>query len=95
MSHNDTIIGPGLPHRDAVASVSCVFPVSRRARWPKPYWGKLPKPRYADYLRFKDADGTALDQGGSRCGFPARTRSLGEDVLELQGHGARSFSTCC
>lgn len=25
--------------------------------------GKLPKPRYADYLPFKDADGSTLDQG--------------------------------
>jgi tRNA modification GTPase len=25
--------------------------------------GKLPKPRYADYLPFRDADGSTLDQG--------------------------------
>lgn len=34
--------------------------------------GKLPKPRYADYLPFKDADGSALDQG-LPCGSPAQT----------------------
>lgn len=29
--------------------------------------GKLPKPRYADYLPFRDADGATLDQGIALC----------------------------
>ncbi len=47
--------------------------------------GKLPKPRYADYLPFNDVDGTPLDQG-LRCGSRAELLYR-EDVLELQGHG--------
>lgn len=35
--------------------------------------GKLPKPRYADYLPFRDAAGATLDQA-SRCGSRARIR---------------------
>jgi tRNA modification GTPase len=48
--------------------------------------GKLPKPRYADYLPFKDSDGSALDQGIALW-FPGPNSFTGEDVLELQGHG--------
>ncbi|XPE48882.1 hypothetical protein ACNKHL_22495 [Shigella flexneri] len=47
--------------------------------------GKLPKPRYADYLPFKDADGSVLDQGIALWFRP--NSFTGEDVLELQGHG--------
>lgn len=48
--------------------------------------GKLPKPRYADYLPFKDTDGSVLDQGIALY-FPGPNSFTGEDVLELQGHG--------
>ena len=48
--------------------------------------GKLPKPRYADYLPFRDQDGTSLDQGIALY-FPGPNSFTGEDVLELQGHG--------
>jgi tRNA modification GTPase len=48
--------------------------------------GKLPKPRYADYLPFFDADGSVLDQGIALW-FPNPHSFTGEDVLELQGHG--------
>ena len=48
--------------------------------------GKLPKPRYADYLPFRDADGSTLDQGIALW-FPGPYSFTGEDVLELQGHG--------
>ncbi|MBD2800992.1 tRNA uridine-5-carboxymethylaminomethyl(34) synthesis GTPase MnmE [Xenorhabdus sp. M] len=48
--------------------------------------GKLPKPRYADYLPFRDVDGTVLDQGIALY-FPGPNSFTGEDVLELQGHG--------
>lgn len=50
--------------------------------------GKCPKPRIADYLPFKDADGTALDQGIALY-FKAPHSFTGEDVLELQGHGGQ------
>lgn len=48
--------------------------------------GKCPKPRIADYLPFKDEDGTILDQGIALF-FKAPNSFTGEDVLELQGHG--------
>ncbi|WP_140920593.1 tRNA uridine-5-carboxymethylaminomethyl(34) synthesis GTPase MnmE [Limnobaculum xujianqingii] len=48
--------------------------------------GKIPQPRYADYVPFKDADGSTLDQGIALY-FPGPNSFTGEDVLELQGHG--------
>ncbi|MGP1958828.1 MAG: tRNA uridine-5-carboxymethylaminomethyl(34) synthesis GTPase MnmE [Arsenophonus sp. NC-CH8-MAG3] len=48
--------------------------------------GKLPQPRYADYLSFYDNTGKVLDQGIALY-FPAPNSFTGEDVLELQGHG--------
>lgn len=50
--------------------------------------GKCPKPRMADYLPFKDEDGTTLDQGIALF-FKAPNSFTGEDVLELQGHGGQ------
>lgn len=47
--------------------------------------GKLPKPRYADYLPFK-ANGQVIDQGIALY-FVSPNSFTGEDVLELQGHG--------
>ncbi len=48
--------------------------------------GKVPKPRYAEYLPFRDADQSVLDQGIALY-FPGPNSFTGEDVLELQGHG--------
>ena len=48
--------------------------------------GLLPKPRYAHYGAFKDADGNELDEGLGIF-FPNPHSFTGEDVLELQGHG--------
>ena len=50
--------------------------------------GKCPKPRMADYLPFKDADGRVLDQGIALY-FKSPNSFTGEDVLELQGHGGQ------
>ena len=50
--------------------------------------GKCPKPRMADYLPFKDADATILDQGIALY-FKSPNSFTGEDVLELQGHGGQ------
>lgn len=50
--------------------------------------GKCTKPRMADYLPFKDADGTILDQGIVLY-FKSPNSFTGEDVLELQGHGGQ------
>lgn len=48
--------------------------------------GKLPRARYAEYLPFRDRDGSTLDQGIALF-FPGPNSFTGEDVLELQGHG--------
>lgn len=50
--------------------------------------GKPLKPRLANYLPFKDSDGTVLDQGIALF-FKAPNSFTGEDVLELQGHGGQ------
>ena len=48
--------------------------------------GKLPRPRYAEYLPFLANDGSTLDEGIALF-FPNPHSFTGEDVLELQGHG--------
>ncbi|MFQ6372531.1 tRNA uridine-5-carboxymethylaminomethyl(34) synthesis GTPase MnmE [Shewanella sp. YIC-542] len=50
--------------------------------------GHQPKPRYADYCAFKDAQGHTLDQGIALF-FQGPNSFTGEDVLELQGHGGQ------
>lgn len=50
--------------------------------------GKELKPRFANYLPFKDEDGTTLDQGIALF-FQSPNSFTGEDVLELQGHGGQ------
>ncbi|EIJ41075.1 tRNA modification GTPase TrmE [Beggiatoa alba B18LD] len=47
---------------------------------------KLPKPRYAAYSQFLNAQGELIDQGIALY-FPAPHSFTGEAVLELQGHG--------
>lgn len=47
--------------------------------------GREPVPRRAEYRIFRDADGSAIDQGIALF-FPAPNSYTGEDVLELQGH---------
>ncbi len=48
--------------------------------------GQLPKPRRAQYVSFRDANGTAIDHGLALY-FPGPHSFTGEDVLELHGHG--------
>ncbi|HEY6135872.1 MAG TPA: tRNA uridine-5-carboxymethylaminomethyl(34) synthesis GTPase MnmE [Rubrivivax sp.] len=48
--------------------------------------GRPLTPRQATYLPFRDADGSAIDQGLA-VHFPAPQSYTGEDVLELQAHG--------
>lgn len=48
--------------------------------------GGLPKPRFASYTAFLDANGAPIDQG-IVLHFPAPHSFTGEHVLELQGHG--------
>ncbi len=47
---------------------------------------KSPQPRCATFARFRDADGTPIDEGIALL-FKAPHSFTGEDVLELQGHG--------
>jgi tRNA modification GTPase len=48
--------------------------------------GHCPTPRYAEFLRFRDAQRAVIDEGIALY-FPAPHSFTGEDVLELQGHG--------
>ena len=48
--------------------------------------GKIPQPRTAEYLPFKDASGDIIDVGLALY-FLGPHSFTGEDVLELQGHG--------
>lgn len=48
--------------------------------------GHCPGPRHAAYLRFKDHDGSLIDQGIAIY-YPNPHSYTGEDVLELQAHG--------
>jgi len=48
--------------------------------------GRMPRPREATYLPFRDAAGAAIDHGLAIF-FPAPHSYTGEDVLELQAHG--------
>jgi len=85
MSTSDTIIAQATPTgRGGVG----ILRISGRAARDvaQAVLGKLPKPRYADYLPFQDADGSTLDQGIALW-FPGPNSFTGEDVLELQGHG--------
>jgi len=48
--------------------------------------GHCPRPRYAEYLPFRDSHLAVIDEGIALF-FPAPHSFTGEDVLELQGHG--------
>jgi tRNA modification GTPase len=50
--------------------------------------GKQPKPRYAHFTSFLDADAQLIDSGLILY-FPGPASFTGEDVLELHGHGGR------
>jgi len=85
MSHNDTIIAQATaPGRGGVGILRISGPQACEVA--RVVLGKLPKPRYADYLPFRDVDGSVLDQGIALW-FPGPNSFTGEDVLELQGHG--------
>ena len=85
MNHSETIIAQATPPgRGGVGILRVSGP--KAAFVAQTLLGKLPKPRYADYLPFRDADNTVLDQGIALW-FPGPNSFTGEDVLELQGHG--------
>ncbi len=83
--HSDTIVAQATPPgRGGIG----ILRVSGRAtkEVAQAILGKLPRPRYANYLPFHDTDGSILDQGIAIY-FPSPHSFTGEDVLELQGHG--------
>lgn len=49
--------------------------------------GRALRPRRAEYVRFRDADGDAMDDGIALA-FAAPASYTGEDVVELQAHGS-------
>jgi len=85
MSHSDTIVAQATPPGRGGVGILRVSG-SKAADVAQLLLGKVPKPRYADYLPFRDADGSTLDQGIALW-FPGPNSFTGEDVLELQGHG--------
>ncbi|MEN5017496.1 tRNA uridine-5-carboxymethylaminomethyl(34) synthesis GTPase MnmE [Erwinia sp. Eh17-17] len=85
MSHSDTIVAQATPPGRGGVGILRISG-SKAADVAQLLLGKLPKPRYADYLPFRDADGSTLDQGIALW-FPGPNSFTGEDVLELQGHG--------
>ena len=85
MQINDTIVAQATPPgRGGVGILRISGP--KTALVAETVLGKLPKPRYADYLPFRDVEGSVLDQGIALY-FPGPNSFTGEDVLELQGHG--------
>ncbi|KQN53947.1 tRNA uridine-5-carboxymethylaminomethyl(34) synthesis GTPase MnmE [Erwinia sp. E602] len=85
MSHSDTIVAQATPPGRGGVGILRISG-QKAAEVAQLLLGKLPKPRYADYLPFRDADGSVLDQGIALW-FPGPNSFTGEDVLELQGHG--------
>ena len=85
MSHSDTIVAQATPPGRGGVGILRISG-AKAADVAQAVLGKLPKPRYADYLPFNDADGSVLDQGIALW-FPGPNSFTGEDVLELQGHG--------
>ncbi|HUK59991.1 MAG TPA: tRNA uridine-5-carboxymethylaminomethyl(34) synthesis GTPase MnmE [Stellaceae bacterium] len=51
--------------------------------------GRLPQPRHATRVRFRDADGETIDEGLALF-FPVPASITGEDVAELHLHGGRA-----
>jgi len=50
--------------------------------------GRLPAPRYAELVHFRDESGSIIDSG-LLLYFPSPHSFTGEDVLELHGHGGQ------
>ena len=73
--------------------VFCVYQAPKAVEVAQAVLGKCPKPRMADYLPFKDADGDGIRS--RHCTLLKSPNSFtGEDVLELQGHGGQVVLDC-
>src|SRR5690554_7464374 len=81
----DTIVAQATPPgRGGVGIVRVSGPAARTVA--EGMLGHCPRPRYAEFLPFKDQHGTVLDEGIALF-FEGPNSFTGEDVLELQGHG--------
>ena len=72
------------PGRGGVGIIRVSGPLSKEIS--EKILGKIPKPRYADYLPFLDQNNETIDSGLALY-FVAPNSFTGEDILELQGHG--------
>ncbi|MCB1734469.1 MAG: tRNA uridine-5-carboxymethylaminomethyl(34) synthesis GTPase MnmE [Gammaproteobacteria bacterium] len=85
MAVTDTIAAVATPPgRGGVGIVRVSGPLALQAA--KTIIGVHPRPRIATYRAFRDAEGTAIDDGIALF-FPAPNSFTGEDVIEFQGHG--------
>ncbi|MFM2475701.1 tRNA uridine-5-carboxymethylaminomethyl(34) synthesis GTPase MnmE [Celerinatantimonas sp. MCCC 1A17872] len=85
MQSIDTIVAQATaPGRGGVGIVRVSGPKAQVVA--KAMLGHCPKPRYAEYVPFKNADGDMIDQGIALF-FKGPHSYTGEDILELQGHG--------
>jgi len=82
---NDTIAAIATPPgRGGVGIIRVSGPLVTQIA--KETLGKLPEPRFADYLPFLDQNNETIDSGLALY-FVGPNSFTGEDVLELQGHG--------
>ena len=92
MSHNDTIVAQATPPGRGGVGILRISGLKARDV-AQAVLGKLPKPRYADYLPFKDSDGSALDQGIALW-FPGPTPLPVKTCWSFRATAARLSSTC-
>lgn len=86
MSENDTIAAIATPPgRGSIGVLRISGPLTTLVA--NELLGKIPQPRRAEYLPFRNFDSTTLDQGIALF-FLGPNSFTGEDVLELQGHGS-------
>jgi len=84
-SSTDTIAAQATPSgRGGVGIIRVSGPATRQIA--VNLLGHCPRPRYAEFLPFLDAQQQVIDEGIALF-FPAPHSFTGEDVLELQGHG--------
>ena len=85
LQNNDTIAALATaPGRGGVGIIRVSG--ARSAEVAEAILGRVPRPRYAEYLPFRDEHAVTLDEGLALY-FVAPNSFTGEDVLELQGHG--------
>lgn len=105
MSDNDTIVAQATPPGRGGVGILRISGLKAR-EVAETVLGKLPKPRYADYLPFKDADGSVLDQGialwfpgpnsfTGECAGTARSWRSGDPRPAVKTHSDHSRPADC